>query len=127
MHTDPIYQCSNAAAGRCTQIHELMLKTGMTGAQVALLFSVNERTIRRWRSGESPTPLAATLVLSIILKHGMTTAATLGVPELEKWVTTMVLAMSAEGQGLCGIQRNLGVGYGVAARIIDGVSINRRI
>lgn len=106
-------------------INNLMDATGMTCAQIATLMDVNPRTVRRWRSGESTAPLAAILVLSIIERHGMTTAATLCVPELENWITAMVMDLHREGHGLSGIQRKMGIGYGIIARTLDGRKMPR--
>lgn len=107
------------------QIAALMDATGMSCAHVAALMGVNPRTVRRWRSGASPAPLAVLVILSMVERHGMTVAATLGVPELENWIRAMVTELHRDGHGLSGIQRKMGIGYGVAARMLDGRDMPR--
>lgn len=61
---------------------DLMARAGLTPAQVAGLCGVTVRTVRRWRAGASPAPLAAVVVLEVVAQHGLTMAATLNVAAL---------------------------------------------
>lgn len=94
----------------------LMARSGLTAPQIAGLCGVNVRTVRRWRAGESPAPLAAIVVLELIARQGMSVATTLGVAALDEWVKQIVLGMREDG--LSAIQRRLRLGYGVIARIL---------
>lgn len=94
----------------------LMARARLTPTQIAGLCGVNVRTVRRWKSGESPAPLAAIVVLEVIAQHGMSMATTLNVVALDAWVRDIVLGM--RGDGMSAIQRRLKLGYGVIGRIL---------
>jgi predicted transcriptional regulator len=50
------------------QMRELVKKTGGSVAQVATFLGVHKRTVYRWMSGESPTPVSVLKALSLLLK-----------------------------------------------------------
>lgn len=51
-----------------TEIYALIKKTGGSVAQVANFLGVHKRTVYRWMSGESPTPVSVIKALSLLLK-----------------------------------------------------------
>ncbi len=51
-----------------TEIYGLIKKTGGSVAQVANFLGVHKRTVYRWMSGESPTPVSVIKALSLLLK-----------------------------------------------------------
>jgi DNA-binding transcriptional regulator YiaG len=42
---------------------------GLSKAQIAALFGVEDRTIRRWVSGQSEIPISIAMVLRLLSKH----------------------------------------------------------
>jgi DNA-binding transcriptional regulator YiaG len=50
------------------EINKLIKKTGGSVAQVAEFLGVHKRTVYRWMSGESPTPVSVIKALSLLIK-----------------------------------------------------------
>lgn len=100
------------------EFNDLVARSRLTPAQIAGVCGVTVRTVRRWRSGASPAPLAATVILEVIAQQGMSGVTTLGVVALDEWVRQIVLGMREDG--LCAVQRRLRLGYGVIGRILRG-------
>lgn len=96
-------------------ISKLIDKTGLSISQVATLFNVNPRTVRRWISGTSKTKPAQLITLSLIHEHGLSIITTN--PHGLAFLVTMVDAM--KDKGIVSIHRQLRCGYGVAARLIE--------
>src|SRR3569833_3405286 len=49
---------------------DLIAAAGLTPPQIAALIDVTPRTVRRWRSGATPAPLAAVMLLGLLAEHG---------------------------------------------------------
>jgi len=47
----------------------LLAELGFTQVEAARFFEVDERTSRRWASGELPFPVAVAMVLSLMERH----------------------------------------------------------
>jgi DNA-binding transcriptional regulator YiaG len=47
-------------------------KLGLTQVGAAHLLNVNERTLRRWATGDQPVPLAVAYLLAIMIRHKIT-------------------------------------------------------
>lgn len=52
-----------------TRTKQLRKKLRWTVKQFATFIEVNERTVRRWESGETPTPKVVTLLLKVLVKY----------------------------------------------------------
>lgn len=55
-------------AEQAKQMRDLVKKTGGSVAQVSEFLGVHKRTVYRWMSGESPTPVSVIKALSLLLK-----------------------------------------------------------
>jgi len=45
------------------------MELGLTQAQLASFFGVDDRTIRRWTSGASAIPISIAMVLRLLARH----------------------------------------------------------
>jgi len=94
---------------------DLIAAAGLTPPQIAALFDVTPRTVRRWRSGATPAPLAAVMLLGLLAEHGPRLLSTHVCAQT--WLAA--LAWDMRHDGLSAIHRRLGIGYGDAARMLS--------
>src|SRR3569833_2660008 len=91
---------------------DLIAAAGLTPPQIAALFDVTPRTVRRWRSGATPAPLAAVMLLGLLAEHGPRLLST---PVCaQTWLAA--LAWDMRHDVLSSFHRRLGIGFGDAAR-----------
>lgn len=98
-------------------IDDLIARSGLTPAETALLCGVSMRTVRRWRTGENAVPMSTVVLLELLAKHGLSLAGASELAVLDDWLGEIVRRMA--GAGLSSVQRRLGCGYGVAARLME--------
>src|SRR3569623_749637 len=94
---------------------DLIAAAGRTPPQIAALFDVTPRTVRRWRSGATPAPLAAVMQMGLLADPG---------PRLKSHHDCAQTRLAARAwvmrhDGLSAIHRRLGIGYGDAARMLS--------
>lgn len=54
------------------QFRFALIRLDLSQVGAASLFAVDERTARRWASGERPVPVSVSIALRLMLKHGET-------------------------------------------------------
>ena len=58
-----------------TQFREAIARLGLSQVGAASLFKVNDRTARRWASGEQDIPAAVALALRLMIRHKVSPAS----------------------------------------------------
>jgi hypothetical protein len=53
----------------CNLYRELLAELGFSQVEAARIFEVDERTSRRWASGELPFPVAVAMLLSLMTEY----------------------------------------------------------
>ena len=56
-----------------SQFNKALLHLGITQTALAALLETNERTVRRWMSGDWPVPVPVALLLNLMLDTGSST------------------------------------------------------